>query len=124
MKISRSHSPQQVGAGAKAAGASAAKGKGFAAKLESAARAQKPAIERAEPPATERVSAIGNLAADLKAGRTSLDAVIDKLVEHVLDNQLGKKANAALRAEVGQALRDTLANDPLLAAKVKSLETD
>ena len=120
MKVSRPQSTLQIGPHAKASGGAEVNGKGFAAKLEKASRSSKAAAASEAKPAS-CASDVADIAGALKAGRVSLDAVVNQLVKRVLDKQVGPKASPAMRAKVEQALRDTLADDPLLAAKVKSL---
>jgi hypothetical protein len=124
MKISRPPSPNQAGPLAKTPGVGGAKGHGFATKLQSAERTAAPAGARRSadgPAAVRRSCTVSDIGAEIKAGRITPEAAIDKVVERVLDRQLGKKAGAALREKVGAALRDSLADDPLLMAKVRTL---
>jgi hypothetical protein len=123
MKISRpphAHPPGSLGKAEALAGTT---GKGFAAKLDQAERAA--SVRSAERPAVPRkAAAIADIGADLKAGKITAEAAIDKVVERVLDRQLGKTAGAALRGKIGAALRESLADDPLLAAKVRALSQE
>jgi hypothetical protein len=118
MKISRTPRAAQPGSPGKAI--APASGKGFAAKL---ARAEAAAgAGRAErPAAARRTAAVSDIGADLKAGKISAQTAIDRVVDRVLDRQLGKSAAPALRAKLALALRESLADDPLLAAKVRAL---
>jgi hypothetical protein len=77
----------------------------------------------ARSPAAAAVAAppLGQLAADLAAGRISASAAVDRVVQQVLDRQLGTNAPAAVRAKVETALRDALETDPLLGEKLKRL---
>ena len=70
---------------------------------------------------TARAAPVSDIGAALKAGKLTPQAAIDKVIEHVLDRQVGRKASAAVREKVGAALRESLADDPVLAAKVRSL---
>jgi hypothetical protein len=127
MKISRPPSPNQAGSLAKTPGVGGAKGKGFATKLESAERAAAPAGARRSadgPSPVRKACTISDIGVELKAGKITPEAAINKVVERVLDRQLGKKAGAALREKVGAALRDSLADDPLLMAKVRALSSE
>jgi len=54
---------------------------------------------------------------------TQKDA-LDQVVERILVRQLGKDAPAATRDKIGAALRESLADDPLLAAKIRALGRD
>ncbi len=49
--------------------------------------------------------------------KTALDRVLDRVV----DKQLGPGAPAAVREKVRAALEDAVADDPLLSEKIKSL---
>jgi hypothetical protein len=62
-----------------------------------------------------------DLASDLKAGRIDAQAALDRVVERVLDQQLGKDAPAALRDQLREALRDTISSDPLLTERLRGL---
>ena len=124
MKISRTSSPQQIGATGKAPGVGGVSGKGFAAKL-SAAKAEGVTAQAAgKSEKTRKAVAVSDIGADLKAGKLTPQAAIDKVIERVLDRQVGRKADAALREKIGAALRESLADDPMLAAKVRSLAED
>ena len=123
MKISRPPHAHPPGSPGKAEALAGTTGKGFAAKLDQAERAA--SVRGAERPAAPRkASAIADIGADLKAGKITAEAAIDKVVERVLDRQLGKTAGAALREKIGAALRESLTDDPLLAAKVRALSQE
>ena len=64
---------------------------------------------------------VSDIGADLKAGKLTPQAAIDKVIERVLDRQVGRKAGTAIREKLAAALRESLADDPLLAAKVRAL---
>ena len=120
MKITR---PPHVRAGAptgKASPSAPAKGKAFTDKLAAAERPQ-PATAPAPTVGTRGASALAEVSAALEAGRLSAKAAVDKVVEVVLDRQLGPSASPALRAQLAQALHESLTDDPLLAAKLRSL---
>lgn len=121
MKITRSPHLREAGSAGKAPGIAGAKGKAFADKLASAERAAGAARGPEKAAAARRASAVSDIGADLKAGRLGQKAALDKAVERVLDRQLGKAAAPALRAQLGAALRESLTDDPLLAAKVRAL---
>jgi hypothetical protein len=125
MKIPRAtHS--HPGSPAKMPAVGGTQGKGFAAKLSQAERAAGlRGPERATPPhKPTKPTGMAALGADLKAGKVTAEAAVDQVVEQVLDRQLGKHAAVALRAKLGAALRQSLADDPLLAAKVRALSHD
>jgi hypothetical protein len=62
-----------------------------------------------------------DIAADLKAGRVDAKGALDRVVEAVLDQQLGKDASPALREQLRSALQDTVSSDPMLAERLRSL---
>jgi hypothetical protein len=95
-------------------------GAAFAEKLDRPAGAS-PAEGPGAPPAAGRAELVGDIAADLRAGKLTAQAAVDKVVERILDRQLGLHAPAAVRERVGAALRDALETDPLLAEKVRAL---
>jgi hypothetical protein len=123
MKVSRPTHGSQSGLPAKVGAPGEIKGKTVASKLSEAGRttgARRPEhAAAARPP-----SAVADIGADLRAGKITAQAALDKVVERVLDRQLGKRAGAALRERVGAALRESLADDPLLSAKIRSLGQD
>jgi hypothetical protein len=124
MKVSRPHGAPSAGSAAKAPGPTGPKGKGFATKLDQAERLAG-TRDGVDPSAgSRRTSAVSDIGVDFKAGKITAETAIDRVVERVLDRQLGKKATIALREKVGAALRDSLADDPLLAAKVKALSSE
>jgi hypothetical protein len=61
------------------------------------------------------------LAADVDAGRLDARAAVDKLIDHVVDLQLGSGASPQAREQVAAALREAVTSDPLIAEKLKSL---
>jgi hypothetical protein len=126
MKISRTSSPHQPGATGKAPGVGGVSGKGFAVKL-SAAKADgvtKGAQASGKSEKTQKALAVSDIGADLKAGKLTPQGAIDKVIERVLDRQVGRKADAALREKLGTAMRESLTDDPMLAAKFRALAED
>jgi hypothetical protein len=121
MKITRSPHLREAGSAGKAPGIAGAKGKAFADKLASAERAAGLAGGPEKTAAVRKASVVSDIAADLKTGKLGPKAALDKVVERVIDRQLGKAAAPALRAQLGAALRESLADDPLLMAKVRAL---
>ena len=71
--------------------------------------------------APDMANLVADVNADFKAGKISAEAAVDKIVERVLDRQVGTTGAPALRAQVETALRQTLANDPFVAAQVNAL---
>jgi hypothetical protein len=126
MKISRPPSGAVPGAPGGSPEIKAPKGKDFAAKLEKAdraseARAPQEATRAAEANSAGRVPGIAEVGADLRAGRINAQAALDRVVQRVLDQQVGANAPAAVREKLAAVLRQTLEDDPVLAAKVRSL---
>jgi hypothetical protein len=96
----------------------AGKGPAFADKLKSAGAAT-PA-SKTDAPAASR-SATADLAADLKAGKISPQAAVERVIDRVVDKQLGTHAPAAVREKLRAALETAVADDPLLADKIRGL---
>ena len=101
-------------------------GAAFADKLKSSG-APTPAARVAGPIGTTRKEAAGaagsvtDLAADLKAGKISPKAAVDRVIDRVVDKQLGANAPAATREKLRTALENAVADDPLLADKIRGL---
>lgn len=91
-------------------------GKSFAERLAAGTAPAARGAAQADAP-----TKVGELAADLVAGRISPSAAVDQVVQQILDRQLGTNAPAAVRAKVETALRDALETDPLLGDKLKRL---
>jgi hypothetical protein len=66
-------------------------------------------------------SVTADLAADLKAGKISPQAAVDRVIDRVVDKQLGTNAPAAVREKLRTALENAVADDPLLADKIRGL---
>ncbi len=66
-------------------------------------------------------SATADLAAELKAGKISPQAAVDRVIDRVVDKQLGTNAPAAVREKLRTALENAVADDPLLADKIRGL---
>ena len=79
----------------------------------------------ATTPATAHAGgrATAAIAAELDAGRLTPAAAIDRVVEQVLTRQLGSDAPPAVRERVRAALQEALETDPLLAEKLRRLES-
>ncbi len=123
MKISRPPSGAVPGAPGGSPEIKATQGKDFAAKLDKAAEARAPqsATRAAEAKGTRGVPGVAEVSADLRAGRITPQVALDRVVQRVLDQQVGANAPAAVREKLGAVLRQTLEDDPVLAAKVRSL---
>jgi hypothetical protein len=124
MKIARPASPQPSAAAGKASGAARGTGKGFAAKLENARAKSGVTAELAQPARTGTSTSVADLGADLRAGRITPHAAIDKVIDRIIAKQLGIHAAPAAKAKIGGALRERLADDPLLAAKIRALSDE
>jgi len=123
MKISRTSSPHQPGPLGQAASVGGISGNKFAAKL-GAVKAE--GISKGTPVTVQSENVrkalhVSDIGADLKAGKLTPQAAIDKVIERVLDRQVGRKAGTAIREKLAAALRESLADDPMLAAKVRAL---
>jgi hypothetical protein len=97
---------------------SRADGPRFTDKLEhteAAARASNSAA--ATPPR----SLTAELGADLRAGKITPKAAVDRVIDRVVEKQLGVNAPAATREKLRAALEDAVADDPLLADKIRGL---
>jgi hypothetical protein len=121
MKITRPPKVAQSGSAAKASALAGAKGKVFASKLASAERGAGAASGAEKIANARNLSTVTEIGADLKAGKLTPQAALERVVEQVVNRQLGKAASPARRALLATMLRETLADDPLLAAKVRAL---
>jgi hypothetical protein len=122
MKISGSGTPLPA-EGAPAPGADEAKGPGgktFAEAVDRPAGANQ-AAEAARASQTAAVGPVADLVADLRAGKISAQAALDKVIDRVLAQQVGRDAPAAVRERVETALRQALEDDPLLADRLRKL---
>ena len=101
-------------------------GTGFADKIDKSAATDPTHSSRAASAATSvqplhAVGAIADISADLRAGKIDAQAALDKVVDRVVAHQVGPDAPAAVREQVGAALRQALEDDPLLAEKIRAL---
>ena len=60
-------------------------------------------------------------AAELAAGRIDAKAALDRVIARVVDKQVGPGATPAVREAVRAALESAVADDPLIAEKIKAL---
>lgn len=72
------------------------------------------------PPAIA-ASGIADLAAALKAGTLTPQAAVDRVIDRIVDKHLGAHAPVGAREKLRAALEAALADDPLLAEKIRSL---
>jgi hypothetical protein len=91
----------------------------FAAKLDQSRSIQEVELAKSQPPT--QIGKVTDIATDLEAGRCTKTVALERVLERVLDQRLGSNAPAAVREQVGAALRAALVEDPLLAAKIASL---
>jgi hypothetical protein len=93
----------------------------FADKLKSAGApaSTKSTTGKEAPAAASSVTA--DLAAELKAGKISPQVAVDRVIDRVVDKQLGTNAPAAVREKLRTALENAVADDPLLADKIRGL---
>jgi len=111
--------PPPVGGPAdeKSEGPSGAGGPKFADKL-----AATDPSKRAGDPAARSLTA--DVAAELAAGRIDAKAALDRVIERVVDKQVGPGAPAAVREKVRAALESAVADDPVLGDKIRSLASN
>jgi hypothetical protein len=121
MKISRTSSPHPPGSLGTTSGVGGASGKNFAAKLATAKSEGAASVAAGKTETARRAGSVSDIGAELKAGKLTPQAAIDKVIERVLDRQVGRRAGAAIREKLAVALRESLADDPLLAAKIRAL---
>jgi hypothetical protein len=117
--------PAATEGGAAATDASSGSGRAFADRLErlegaSAATGARPAAQASGAAAPPGI-ATADIAADLRAGQLPPRAAVDRVLEQVLERQLGTDAPAAVRDRVRAALQEALESDPLLAEKLERL---
>ena len=99
-------------------GASGAGGAKFADKLA----ATDPSKRAGDPAAVAAARGLtADVAAELAAGRIDAKAALDRVIERVVDKQVGPGAPAAVREKVRAALEHAVADDPVLSDKIRSL---
>jgi hypothetical protein len=124
MKISRTTLPPKLAASGKAPGVAETSGKAFASKLAGAKAGSAGAANAAKPMRSAKAISVADIGAELKAGKLTPEKAIDKVIERIVDQQVGAKASPTVRGQISTALRDSLADDPLLAAKVRALSSE
>jgi hypothetical protein len=105
--------------GAAGAGANVANVANVGGSFAETLAASQPAARPAHVGGADALTA--DIAADLKAGKLDPKAALDKVVERVLDRQLGANAPVAVRNQLRDALRDTISSDPFLADRLRGL---
>ncbi len=91
----------------------------FADKLKPADRAGAAASTAATAPPGP--AGVADLAAALKAGTLSPAAAVDRVIDRIVEKQLGAHAPAGAREKLRAALETAVADDPLLAEKIRGL---
>ncbi len=122
MKVSRPGSSPPSGSASKPSGIGPGKRSDFAAKLDKAG--SKSAAAAQPRAAAHRATSVSDIASDLRAARITPQAAIDKVIDRIVAKQLGIHASPAAKEKIGAALRERLADDPLLAAKVRTLSEE
>ena len=107
-------------------GLPAAKGagaKGFADKLARVSGTAKARTAAAPAPAARagRVSSVTDIGKALKAGEITPHEALDRVVERIVAGKVGPNGPSAIREKIRAALRQTLEDDPMLAAKIRAL---
>ncbi len=115
-----------IGGSAKADAAGGAQrpedaGRAFAEKLAAAGTPPTPTAAPATPARPAELNATTAIASDLDTGRLTPAAAVDRILEQVLEQQVGADAPAAVREQVRAALQDALENDPMLAEQLRRL---
>ena len=105
-------------------GLPAAKGagaKGFADKLARVSGTAKARTTAAPAARAGRVSSVTDIGKALKAGQITPQMALDRVVERIVARRVGPNGTAAVREKISAALRQTLEDDPMLAAKIRAL---
>jgi hypothetical protein len=99
---------------------------GFAEKIERARDTKGASALEGPSQATvagaDRPPHVQDIAAELRAGRIDGRTALDHVVTRIVDRQVGVNAPSQVREQVASALREALANDPMLVAKVRDLD--
>jgi len=124
MKVSKPPSGLVSGHATALPAAENAGAKGFADKLAKASAADKARATTSAQPAARagRIAAVAGIAGDLKAGKIAPQAALERVVERIVARQVGARGPAAVRERLAATLRQTLADDPMLAAKIRTLD--
>jgi hypothetical protein len=93
----------------------------FADKLKSAGTPTSTTSTTGKEAAAAAGGPTADLAAELKAGKISPQAAVERVIDRVVDKQLGTNAPAAVREKLRAALENAVADDPLLADKIRGL---
>jgi hypothetical protein len=120
MKISK---PPSGSVSGRPVGLPAAKGAGatgFADKLAGATKARATTATQSAGRARE-VRAVVDIGKALQAGQITPQAALDRVVERIVARRVGRNGPAAVKETLGTALRQALEDDPMLAARVRTL---
>ena len=123
MKISKPPSGSLVGRPADLPAVKNAGTKGFVQKLARASGADKARAATAIQPTgrADKVAGVADIGNALKAGQIPPQAALDRVVERIVTRQVGAHGPAAIKKNLSAALRQTLEDDPMLAAKLRAL---
>ena len=69
----------------------------------------------------DKVAGVADIGNALKAGQITPQAALDRVVERIVTRQVGAHGPAAIKKNLSAALRQTLEDDPMLAAKLRAL---
>jgi predicted Fe-Mo cluster-binding NifX family protein len=95
--------------------------KGFADKLARVSGTAKARTTAAPAARAGRVSSVTDIGKALKAGQITPQMALDRVVERIVARRVGPNGTAAVRDKISAALRQTLEDDPMLAAKIRAL---
>ncbi|HJX66927.1 MAG TPA: hypothetical protein VJ860_23595 [Polyangia bacterium] len=123
MKVSKPPSGSLLGRAADLPVVKKAGAKGFADKLAKASAGGKARAATAIQPTvrTGKVAAVADIAKALKAGQITPQAALDRVLDRIVARQVGVDGPAAIKKNLSAALRQTLEDDPMLAAKIHAL---
>jgi outer membrane translocation and assembly module TamA len=123
MKVSKPPSGSLLGRSVDLPAVKKTGAKGFADKLARASGADKASAATATQPAARagKVSAVADIGKALRAGQVTPQAALDRVIERIVARQVGVHGPAALKKNLTAALRQTLEDDPMLAAKIRAL---
>ena len=123
MKVSKPPSGLLLGRAADFPVVKKAGANGFADKLAKASGAAKAHAATATQPTARagKVAAVADIGKALQAGQITPQTALDRVVERIVTRQVGVNGPAALKKNLAAALRQTLEDDPMLAAKISAL---
>jgi hypothetical protein len=123
MKVSKPPSGSLLGRPVDLPATKKAGTKGFAQRLAQVSGADKASAATVTQPTARagKVSAVADIGKALKAGQITPRAALDRVVERIVSRQVGVDGPAAIKKNLSAALRQTLEDDPMLAAKIRAL---